>query len=490
METRPGDRRLHPAWWTLILLVSIVALVLLCAAFFARTFNSYVPVTLSSDRAGLVMESGAKVKMRGVQVGRVAEIKNRNDSVSLQLELYPDQIKYIPANVVARIRATTAFGAKYVELINPDDPSPKRVTRGAVIMSQNVSSEVNTVFQNLVGVIHKIDPAKLNGVLSALAQGVRGRGEQIGQATTDANQVLLAINPRAETSRRDWQALKGFSDTYAAAAQDILSVLDSASTTSATITANAKALDSFLLDVTGFANSGINLLGPNKDNLIRAINVLEPTTALLMKYNPQLTCMLVGGKRTLDETYPVAGGNGKSLIVDAALLLGDDPYRYPDNLPITGAKGGPGGKPGCGSLPEVSKNWPQRQLITNTGFGTGVDWRPNPGIGFPGWANYFPVTRGVPEPPSIRNPGGPAPGPIPYPGAPPYGGPQYAPDGTPLYPGLPPAPPPGQPRESGPPPAGSEPFVVPIPAAAPPTPLPQPSPPPLPPPPDYAPPSP
>ncbi|HJT95356.1 MAG TPA: MCE family protein, partial [Mycobacterium sp.] len=335
METRPGDRRLHPAWWTLILLVSIVALVLLCAAFFARTFNSYVPVTLSSDRAGLVMESGAKVKMRGVQVGRVAEIKNRNDSVSLQLELYPDQIKYIPANVVARIRATTAFGAKYVELINPDDPSPKRVTRGAVIMSQNVSSEVNTVFQNLVGVIHKIDPAKLNGVLSALAQGVRGRGEQIGQATTDANQVLLAINPRAETSRRDWQALKGFSDTYAAAAQDILSVLDSASTTSATITANAKALDSFLLDVTGFANSGINLLGPNKDNLIRAINVLEPTTALLMKYNPQLTCMLVGGKRTLDETYPVAGGNGKSLIVDAALLLGDDPYRYPDNLPIT-----------------------------------------------------------------------------------------------------------------------------------------------------------
>ncbi|NLE78024.1 MAG: MCE-family protein MCE3A, partial [Rhodococcus sp.] len=64
-------------------------------------------------------------------------------------------------------------------------------------------------------------------------------------------------------------------------------------------------------------------------------------------------------------------------------------------------------------------------------------------IGFPGWANYLPVTRAVPEPPSIRYPGGPAPGPFPYFGAPPYGAPLYGPDGTPLYPGVPPHPPPG-----------------------------------------------
>ena len=85
-------------------------------------------------------------------------------------------------------------------------------------------------------------------------------------------------------------------------------------------------------------------------------------------------------------------------------MFGDDPYRYPDNLPIVGAKGGPGGKPGCGSLPDVAANWPVRQLVTNTGWGTGLDIRPNPGIGFPGYADYLPVTRGVPEPPSIRYP--------------------------------------------------------------------------------------
>jgi phospholipid/cholesterol/gamma-HCH transport system substrate-binding protein len=147
------------------------------------------------------------------------------------------------------------------------------------------------------------------------------------------------------------------------------------------------------------------------------------------------------------------------------LLFGKDQYRYPDNLPITGAKGGPGGRPGCGSLPDVAKNFPVRDLVTNTGWGTGVDIRPNPGIGRPFYTDFFPVTRGDPRPPTLRGQDrGPAPGPIPYPGAPPYGAPMYAADGTPLYPGEPPAPPPGLPREPGPPPAGSEPFVVPNPA--------------------------
>ena len=92
-----------------------------------------------------------------------------------------------------------------------------------------------------------------------------------------------------------------------------------------------------------------------------------------MKYNPELTCLLVGGKNVVDFGFlDVAGGrNGYSVILDVALLFGDDTYRFPDNLPINGAKGGPGGQPGCGSLPDVAKNFPQRYLVTNTGGAPG-----------------------------------------------------------------------------------------------------------------------
>jgi phospholipid/cholesterol/gamma-HCH transport system substrate-binding protein len=193
---RKGESRIHPVWWAVVLFAVIAAIVLVCSSLFAGTFSSFVPVTLTSDRSGLVMESGAKVKMRGVEVGRVAAINGGKQTVSLKLDIFPDQARYIPANVEAQIRATTAFGAKYVDLIYPDNPSPKRLASGAVLRSRNVSTEVNTVFQNLVGVLHQVDVAKLNATLSAFAEGVRGQGERIGEATTGANEVLLAINPR------------------------------------------------------------------------------------------------------------------------------------------------------------------------------------------------------------------------------------------------------------------------------------------------------
>ena len=128
-----------------------------------------------------------------------------------------------------------------------------------------------------------------------------------------------------------------------------------------------------------------------------------------MKYSPTYTCLFQGAQWFLDHGGRDAlGGNGKSVIMDAALLAGDDPYRYPDNLPMVNATGGPGGRPSCGSLPDVSKNFPVKYLVTDTGFGTGLDIRPNPGIGFPGFANYFPVTKGIPrtaEDPLPRRPG-------------------------------------------------------------------------------------
>jgi phospholipid/cholesterol/gamma-HCH transport system substrate-binding protein len=470
MKRKRREAGLPPALWTVILFAFIIGSIVLTLGAFNRDFRPYTRVTLTSDRSGLVMEPGAKVKLRGVQVGRVAAIQP-GEPVKLQLELYPEQLKYIPANVAAEITATTAFGAKYVELLTPADPSPKRLAGGAVVQARNVTTEVNTVFQNLVEVLNKVDVPKLNAVLTALADGFRGKGAAIGEATTDLNQVLMAINPRSETIRADFRAFKGFSDTYSAAASNIVTVLDAASVTSSTITNNAKQLDSLLLNVSGLSRSGVNLIGPNKDNLVHGINLLESTTRLLMKYNPELTCTLVGGKNALDfgALNSSGGSNGYSEILDVALLWGDDTYRFPDNLPVNGIKGGPGGQPGCGSLPDVTKNWPQRYLVTDSGWGTGVDVRPNPGIGFPGYVDYFPVTRGTPKPPSIRHPGGPAPGPIPYPGAPPYGAQLYAPDGTPLYPGLPPAPPPGRPRELGPPPAGSEPFVPTVPGGPQPT---------------------
>jgi phospholipid/cholesterol/gamma-HCH transport system substrate-binding protein len=460
----------HPGWYALILVLLIAAAVPLSVMAFKRDLTDYANVTLVSDRAGLVMDVNAVVKYRGVEVGRVASIDPKNGA-TLGLELNPNQLRYIPANVEAQISSPTVFGAKYVDLRPPSDPSRKRLESGAVLTTNKVSIESNTVLKDLVNVLNQIDPAKINAVVSALAEGFRGKGEAIGQAITDFNQVLMAVNPRSELIRADWRAFGGFSDAYAGAAQSLVTVLDTGADNAAVVNRQSKDLDFALVTLTGLGKSGNKLFSPtNTTNLIHLLKELEPTTRLLMKYNPELTCTFLGAKLVMDRGYADAFTfNGRSFLADAGLLFGDDTYKYPDNLPVMDVKGGPGGTPSCGSLPDVEKNFPQRYLITNSGFGNGMDVRPNPGVGFPGYANYAPGTRGTPLPPTLKDEGGPAPGPVPYPGAPPYGAQRYAPDGTPLFPFLPPAPPAGRPRDPGmgKPPAGSEPFVPPYPGTPP-----------------------
>jgi phospholipid/cholesterol/gamma-HCH transport system substrate-binding protein len=367
-----------------------------------------------SDRAGLVMEDDAKVKLRGVQIGEVAKVESYADSAGtnlskLKLKIYPNEFRFLPSNIEAEIKSSTAFGAKYVDLIVPTSgDSHRQLAKGAVLHSRNTTVEVNTVFENLQSVVQAIDPAKMNAILSAFSEALRGKGEQLGQAITGANNVLLTVNPRLPTMQRDWRLFGQTAAAYSNAAQDILSILDSAATPSATITENQNSLDTLLLSAIGFSQAGISVIGNNESNIVRSVNLLAPTTALLRKYSPTYTCLFQGAQWFLEHGGREAfGGNGYSVILDAALLFGDDPYRYPKHLPKVNATGGPGGRPSCGSLPDPSANYPVRQLVTDTGWGTEPnEIRTNLATGSPWWANYFPTTKNPPEPPRYFYRGG------------------------------------------------------------------------------------
>lgn len=401
-SNRVRSSKIDPIWWAPTLFILIAALIALTAGAFSGKFEPFISLTLVSNRAGLVMEDGAKVKLRGVQIGKVASIGTDVKAAQLLLKMDPGPFKFLPNNVEAEIKSTTAFGAKYVDLIVPDHPSPVPLKPGAVLHSRNVTVEVNTVFQNLQSVVQAIDPAKLNAILSAFAQSLRGKGDRLGQAITDANDVLLTVNPRMATIQKDWQLFGKTTAVYSDAAQNILSILDSAATTSNSLTENQRSLDSMLLSAVGFSQAGISLMGGNNEsNIVRAVNLLDPTTALLNKYSPTFTCLFQGAQWYVDHGgRDTLGGNGYSFIMDAALLFGDDPYRYPKHLPKVNATGGPGGAPSCGSLPDPSANFPVRALVTDTGWGAAPnEIRTNVAAGNPWWANYFPTTKNPPEAP-------------------------------------------------------------------------------------------
>ena len=80
---------------TIIVIAFVVAVAI---GLFRGDFTTSVPVTVVSPRAGLVMNPDAYVKMRGVEVGKVASIDVRpNGQAVLHLAMQPSQMHLIPA---------------------------------------------------------------------------------------------------------------------------------------------------------------------------------------------------------------------------------------------------------------------------------------------------------------------------------------------------------------------------------------------------------
>ena len=128
------------------------------------------------------METGAKVKFRGIQVGKVEDITYSGDQARLKLAINSGEMRFIPSNATVHIAGNTIFGAKSVEFIAAQGRQGRRrrCVRMRSVEASAVQLEVNTLFQSLIDLLHKIDPVELNGTLSALSEGLRGHGDDLG----------------------------------------------------------------------------------------------------------------------------------------------------------------------------------------------------------------------------------------------------------------------------------------------------------------------
>jgi phospholipid/cholesterol/gamma-HCH transport system substrate-binding protein len=376
----------------------IAALVLwLVYQFYSGDFVDKTKLTMLSNRAGLVMDPGSKVTYNGVQIGRVAQIDEiRHDgapAAKFTLDIYPKYLHLIPANVDARIVATTVFGEKYVSMTAPKNPVPQRITPKNIIDARSVTTEINTLFQTITSIAEKVDPVKVNLTLSAAAQALSGLGDKFGQSIINGSATLDEVNPRMPIIRHDIQQLATLGDTYGDAAPDLIDFLNNAATTAHTIHAQEKDLDRALLAATGFGATGADIFNRGGPYLARGAKDLVPSAQLLDTYSPALFC----GTRNLHDAEPkvaaftspyslrseteIFSGLGLALslpglgITAATMglsaltgLIGGapNPYIYPENLPRINAHGGPGGAPGCWQT--ITRDlWPAPTLIMDTG---------------------------------------------------------------------------------------------------------------------------
>jgi phospholipid/cholesterol/gamma-HCH transport system substrate-binding protein len=327
-------------------IVAIAAVVFVAVGLFQGGFSNTVPVTVLSQRAGLVMNPDAKVKLLGVPIGRVGSIENLPDGqAAIHLELDPDSLAQIPDNVAVTIASPTVFGAKSVDFVPPGDPSSHPLRPGQVLQSDHVTVEFNTIFEQLTSVLSKIQPEKLNETLGAIASAFNGRGQQFGETLSQFDQYLAKVEPSLANLSHDIDVAPRVLNAYADAAPDLLKVVENSTQISQTLVAEQRNLDDFLVSTIGLADLGNDVIGSNRRGLTDLLHLLVPTLALTNQYNAALTCTLQG-MYVLQDAPPL----DKPGIVDSiGFHLGRERYRYPSNLPKIGATGGPY----CLTLPDV-----------------------------------------------------------------------------------------------------------------------------------------
>ncbi|NDK88248.1 MCE family protein [Gordonia desulfuricans] len=337
-ERSVGVRRLA----AVIMVGVLVALVVGASAQFLGWFASTERVTLQAPRAGLVMSPDAKVRLRGVQVGKVASITENGEQAVLELDIDSGQMSQIPGNVTAQIKSNTVFGAKSVYFEVPDNKPSGTLQPGQVIGAEHVVVELNTVYQQLVSVLATLQPEKLNATVGALTTALDGRGEQLGRSLEDLHELLGKTNPHLPELNELIRQTAATTDVYGDVVDDLMRTVDNAVYTGNTLRANASNFASLLLNVTSMADTINNdVVAPSKKDLMATLTQFDPVSQLLGYQAPGIACFLRTSAVASDIAKPYMGGRNGTLLLYAGLLPGKEPYTYPQSLPRVNADGPP-----------------------------------------------------------------------------------------------------------------------------------------------------
>jgi phospholipid/cholesterol/gamma-HCH transport system substrate-binding protein len=333
-----------------VFIALVLAALTLTWAQFTNKFGNFEEITLKADRVGLQLPDRADVKVRGLIVGEVLEMKPTDEGAELTLGLFPDEISKVHPDVTGAILPKTLFGQKYVSLVPPETEFTESIQAGAVIEKTKMATEVQAVLRDLYPLLRTIQPADLNNTLNALATALEGRGDKLGESLDTLDSYLKRLNPEIPALIEALELATEVSGTYQAVLPEIGQILRNSIVTATTLEDREVQLNKMLTDVTAFSNTADEFLDDNGDTLIQLGEVGRPVTQALARYAPMFPC-LIGGMDILTDEFTEVFRNYTVHITLETIPHLTRPYSTKDK-PRYGEDSGPQ----CGELPNASWN--------------------------------------------------------------------------------------------------------------------------------------
>lgn len=322
----------------LVFLVVIAMLTGLTVLKFQRKIFSpdEIPATLVVDTAGTQLGLDADVKVRGIVVGRVAQQASDGKNATLSLRILKDKVEFVPRNVKARILPKTLFGEKFVDLVIPEEGAAAERLQAGDAIPRDLSAEaieVEKVLADLFPLLRAVQPEELNAALTAIAEGLRGRGDQIGEGLENLDRYLEQINTRLPTIQQDLSGLADLAESLDDNAEDILRIARNSIVSGRTLVSQEQTLSDFLRGTAGFADTLTAVMRRNGDAMIYLADTTRQTLETIYPKRDVIPGTVAGLNLMLTELNAALNhGPALSIRLEPVDTRGsyDTPCKYPD----------------------------------------------------------------------------------------------------------------------------------------------------------------
>jgi virulence factor Mce-like protein len=278
----------------IVFLVVIALLVQLAILLYQKRFVDVVDVSLKTDRIGNQLTRHADVKLRGVIVGEVRDIRSNGEVATLHLALNPAKAKLVPRDVRAQLLPKTLFGEKQVVLVAPPSASTDHLRDGDVIQQDRSQTalETETALNDLLPLLKSLRPQEVSTLLTNLSSAVRGRGNEIGVNAVEMAAYFRRLNPKLPDVGSDFAGLADLANNLARTSPDLLAALDNFSASSRNLVQERASLDSWLASTSDLAKTTKDLVSENERRLVALSRDSVAPLKVLQDYSNMFPCFL------------------------------------------------------------------------------------------------------------------------------------------------------------------------------------------------------
>lgn len=269
----------------------------------------------------------SNVTYRGVQIGKVTDIKLTEDGAEATLTL--DRSPKVPADLQADVRSVSAVGEQYVDLRPRTDSGPF-LTDGSVIAKDNTSipQEVGPMLDQVSNLVNSIPEDRISDLLDESYKAFNGIGPDFQSLLDSASKITSDVNSVNDQTRSLIDDSGPLLDSQAETADQIRTWARSLSGVTGQLAQNDPQVRSILQQGPGFAQEVSSLLNQVKPTLPILLANLTTLGQILVTYNPSIEQLLVifPGIIAAQQSFGLPKNNPTGLPSgDFALTINDPP---------------------------------------------------------------------------------------------------------------------------------------------------------------------